>query len=337
MNRKQIETILHSPKMQQSARHWKLVETHISFVLLGNSVAFKFKKEIKYSFLDFSTLEKRKYFCERELELNNRLSKGVYLKIVPVYRFNNDLVIDGKNGQIIDYALQMKRLQESKQMNLMLDNKEVTKKHMKVLADLIRSFHQRTAVIKTKFNIQHFASRFNDIRSVSAFIKTALGPAAAKIISDAVKISDHFLKTHYDLFSNRVQEGFIRDCHGDLHSRNVFLYHKPIVFDCLEFNDEFRQIDILDELAFFCMDLEDEEFYQLSKAFTDYYFSGSKNEFGKKEKLLFTYYKCYRANVRAKVNALRAMQAKDEMLTTNLEEVKKYLVLMSKYLGKIDR
>ncbi len=335
MNKKQINTLLQSKKIQQTGISWKLVETHISFVLLGKPLAYKFKKEIKYSFLDFSTLKKRKYFCELELLLNNRLSKGVYLKVVPIRRINNDLIIDGTGGKIIDYALQMKRLQEAKQMHLMLDNKLVTKKHIEILAVLIRNFHRQATVIKTKFNPQHFASRFNDIRSVSAFIKTNLGPAAFKTLDKAVRVSDHFLKTRHDLFTQRVHGGFIRDCHGDLHSRNIFLYHKPVVFDCIEFNDEFRQIDVLDELAFFCMDLEADGFYKLSKAFTDHYFSKTKNDFGKKEQLLFTYYKCYRANVRAKVNALRAMQATEPMLQINLAEVNKYLVLLNSYLAEL--
>lgn len=321
----------------KATRPWKLVETHISFVLLGRSVAYKFKKPIKYSFLDFSTLQKRKHFCERELELNNRLSKGVYLKVVPVTEHNNSLAIAGKSGKIIDYALQMKRLQETKQMHLMLDNGQVTLKHIKALAVLIRNFHQRTTVIKTKFNLQHFSARFNDILSVSAFIKKALGPAAAKMLTDSVKASDHFLKTNQQLFTQRIADGFTRDCHGDLHSRNIFLYHKPIVFDCIEFNDEFRQIDILDELAFFCMDLEDEGFYELSNAFTNYYFESSKAAFGRKEQLLFTYYKCYRANVRAKVNALRAMQSDNAVRKINLEEVQKYLSLMNRYVRELGR
>jgi aminoglycoside phosphotransferase family enzyme len=336
MNKKQIIRLLHSLKIQQPAVHWKLIETHISFVLLGKSVAYKFKKSIKYSFLDFSTLQKRKHFCELEFLLNNRLSKGVYLKVVPVSCINNEMVISGTGGDIIDYALQMKKLQAAKQMHLMLKNKEVTKKHIKSLAVLIRNFHDHTNVIKAKFNPQHFSARFNDILSVSNFIKKSLGKTAVGILNDAVKISDDFLKTHHDLFSQRVATGFIRDCHGDLHSRNIFLYHKPIVFDCIEFNDEFRQIDVLDELAFFCMDLEDEGFDELSNAFTGFYFRKSKKEFGKKERLLFTYYKCYRANVRAKVNALRAMQADNFKCKAILQEVNKYLTLMNTYLKYLD-
>jgi len=335
MTRKQIDSLLKSTHFKQNANDWKLIETHISFVLLDTQFAYKLKKGIKYTFLDFSTLEKRKYFCEREVLLNNRLSSGIYLNVVPVKRVNDKLLIDGKSGTTIDYAVKMKRLQAAKQMHLMLDKKQVTKKHIQSLALLIRNFHHRTTVINNRFNRQDFTSRFNDIRSIADFIKTTLGPRNAELIEKAARISDAFLKNHHALFTKRVENGSIRDCHGDLHSRNIFLYQKPIVFDCIEFNDSFRQTDILDELAFFCMDLEAEGYYELSKAFTRYYFGKSKKEFGKPEQLLFTYYKCYRANVRAKVNALRAMQSTALLRKKNLEDVNKYLVLMDGYLDEL--
>jgi uncharacterized protein len=333
MNSRLIQAIIQTGKFKHPFTKRTLVETHISYVILGTSFAYKFKKEIKYSFLDFSTLSKRKYFCEREVALNNRLTEGVYLGVVHVRENKGEISVDGTEGKIIDYAIKMKRLKDAKQMHLMLQAKQVTLKHIKALALMIRNFHDRAEVIHTHFREDHFSSRFNDILSVSDFIKTELGTDQAKIIEKAVRISDAFLKDHHDTFEQRITDGYIRDCHGDLHSRNIFLYTKPIIFDCLEFNDEFRQIDILDELAFFCMDLEAEGYHDLSKAFTDYYFSKAKNTFGKREQLLFTYYKCYRANVRAKVNALRAMKPDSPLRKKNLEDVKKYLALMDGYLG----
>lgn len=332
MNSRIIHIILASGKFPHVYSHRKLVETHISYVILGNSFAYKFKKEIRYSFLDFSTLQKRKYFCERELTLNNRLTKGMYLEVVPVRKKKNEISIDDTDGKIIDYAIKMKRMQDAKQMHLMLDKKMVTTQHIKILALLIRNFHDRTDVSHTAFNQDHFSSRFNDIISIVDFVKTTLGVEQVKTIEKAVRISDQFLENHRDLLMKRVESGCIRDCHGDLHSRNIFLYAQPIIFDCIEFNDEFRQIDILDELAFFCMDLEAGGFFTLSHAFLGHYFAKTKNEFGKREHLLFTYYKCYRANVRAKVNALRAMNADGLELEKNLADMQKYLALMDKYL-----
>jgi uncharacterized protein len=335
MNSRIIQRIVEEGQFSHPFSVRKLVETHISYVILGTSFAYKFKKEIKYSFLDFSTLGKRKFYCEQEVLLNNRFSKGVYLKVVPVRLTNSGIRVDGRNGEIIDYAVKMKRLRENKQMHVMLDKKQVTKDHIRALAVMIRKFHERATVIHRNFNAGHFATRFNDILSVSDFVKGALGAQQATIIKKAIHSADLFLRQHQDLFLQRVKEGHIRDCHGDLHARNIFLYHPPILFDCLEFNDEFRQIDVLDELAFFCMDLEAEGYYALSKAFIDFYFAKTKNEFGRPERLLFTYYKCYRANVRAKVNALRAMSAEEPIRQKRLDDVKKYLVLMDGYLASL--
>lgn len=332
MNAKQIDLLLSAGKFPHAFHQHELVETHISYVLLGRALAYKMKKSIKYSFLDFSTLARRKYFCEREVMLNNRLSKGVYLGVVPVRQDDGQIIVDGTRGKIIDYAVKMKRLQGAKQMHLMLDQKLVTTSHMKSLAKMIRSFHQQAEVIHTVFNPAAFATRFNDIRSISLFVKHSLGSEEAAVIRRAIRMSDSFLRVHQEAFKARIAKGCIRDCHGDLHSRNIFLYARPVIFDCLEFNDDFRRIDILDELAFFCMDLEAEGFDALSEAFTDFYFSGERAQFGKQEHLLFTYYKCYRANVRAKVNALRAMNPEVSVRKGSLADVRKYISLMDRYL-----
>lgn len=335
MNSQQIEKLMNAPVIHSTSKKWKLVETHISYVLLGSKYVFKIKKNIRYSFLDFSTLTKRKYYCERELTLNKRLTTGIYLKVVPVMEHKKSITINGTEGKIIDYAIMMKRMKDEKQMNLMLRANLVTRKHISALAAVLRDFHHNTSIIKNKFRRSDFTARFNDIRSVKGFVQENLGKDAAKIIRDAVRMSDLFLQKNKNLFIRRSAEGFIKDCHGDLHSRNIFLYQKPVIFDCIEFNDEFRQTDILDELAFFCMDLEAEGFYGLSKAFTGFYFKNASKEFGKTEQLIFIYYKCYRANVRAKVNALRAMQAPGAEKNKNLQDVSKYLNLTNNYLDQL--
>lgn len=332
MNQRIIEFILSEGMFPHPFHHRQLVETHLSYIVLGRSYAYKFKKEIKYSFLDFSTLEQRKYFCEKEVLLNNRFTKGLYLGVVPVRQHGSEIWVDGTEGKIIDYAIKMKRLKDDRQMHRMLEKNQVTLKHIGDIASTLRKFHQQTTIIHKPFDLALFSARFNDLQSVSAFIGTSLGSASAAIVANAVRTSDAFLKRHQDLFSKRVHDSWVRDCHGDLHSRNIFLYARPILFDCIEFNDEFRQIDILDELAFFCMDLEVAGFDGLSESFTTFYFAKDKSDFGQKEQMLFTYYKGYRANVRAKVNALRAMQAEGPARQQNLVDVKKYLDLMEQYM-----
>ena len=335
MNQILIESILQSGQFPHPFQKRTLVETHISYVILGTSYAYKFKKDLQYSFLDFSTLPLRKYYCERELHLNNRLTKGMYLKVVTARQSGSGIIIDGEEGEIIDYAIQMKRMQDSKQMHVMLEKRQVNENHIRALAKVIRKFHRQTDIIHVPFDRQKFSSRFNDIKSIADPVREKLGDVYAEIIEKSIRVSDQFLHTHDDLFTQRVQDGWIRDCHGDLHSRNIFLYAHPVIFDCIEFNDEFRQIDILDELAFFCMDLEAEGYARLSTLFIDVYFQSNKERFGQKEKLLFTYYKAYRANVRAKVNGLRLTSAEGKEIVTHTREIQKYLSLMDAYLAEL--
>ncbi len=333
MNQKRMERIMREGIFDHPFVNRKLVETHISFVILGRHFAYKFKKEIRYSFVDFSTLALRKYYCEREVELNNRLSSGMYLGVIPVREYPGGIQVGGTTGKIVDYAVKMKRLPDACQMHVMLDRHQVTRQHIKAIALTLRDFHQRTDVIATPFQPSHFVERFNDILSIRDIVKATFGIVRAGVLDRAVKMSDVFLKKHRDLLIQRISQGYIRDCHGDLHSRNIFLCPKPVIFDCLEFNDELRQIDILDEIAFFCMDLEAEGYHQLSEAFTTSYFSGSGIPFGTKERLLFTYYKCYRANVRAKVYGLQARNEKNQSARKkSLYELDIYLNLIETYL-----
>ena len=125
--------------------------------------------------------------------------------------------------------------------------------------------------------------------------------------------------------------GFHRDGHGDLNSRNIFLYDEPLIFDCIEFNAEFRQIDVLDEIAFLCMDLDFFEKERLSELFFKKYSEYAGIENSRATQRLFTYYKSYRANIRAKVTLLNAKKKESGGLSGKLDEARKYLGLMERY------
>ena len=168
------------------------------------------------------------------------------------------------------------------------------------------------------------------------FINDHVGTDSGDIIERAVKKSTSFLKTNTNLLNLRVGEGFQRDIHGDLHAKNIFLYEDPVIFDCIEFNDEYRQMDVLNELAFCCMDLEANERYDFSKLLLEEYLNDLPAIRDDDEMRLFVYFKAYRANVRAKVNALRAKQEKQpDQLKKNFAAVDKYLKLMSFYLSEL--
>jgi len=314
----------------------KLTETHISWVILTKHFAFKIKKPVSYSFLDFSSLAKRRYFCIRELQLNARLAKDIYLDVLPVRNLNGKISIGGESGKIIDYAVRMKRLPRSREMDKLLEAGKVNARHIIAIAEMLARFHRQAEIIKKPFDSDKLKNLFNDISGVSDFIEAKIKKGGGKIIEEAIRQSDSFLSRYQSRFQQRANDGFIRDCHGDLHSGNIFLCRQPVIFDCLEFNDAFRQIDVLNEIAFFCMDLEDYGRKDLSRIFVERYnklFPVIRN---KHDEALFRYYKLYRANVRTKVNALKAMQATNEIkFKKRTGFVISYLLLMKRYANEL--
>lgn len=313
----------------------KLIETHISWVILCDEYVYKIKKPAHYSFLDFSSLEKRKYYCEREVMLNNRLTTGVYLGILPVSRADSSIGIGTRGGDVIDYAVHMRKLKGDTRMDILLRSDKVEDVQIRSLAQQVAAFHMTAATVYPR-NVADVGDKFNDLMGEKEFLSGQLGEHTNKLITRAVERSEEFVEQNRDLLTERVHEGFTRDCHGDLHSRNIFLLEPPVIFDCIEFNDEYRQIDLLNEVAFLCMDLDAFGHTDLGAVFLHAYqerFPIMRND---QEEKLFNYYKSYRANVRAKVNSLRGRSAADEKARTSaLKETSRYLSLMDRYLSRV--
>ena len=333
MIQEQINSLLLEGEFPEVSTERELIETHISWVFICHRFVYKIKKPIKYSFLDFSTLEKRKKYCEREIELNKRLTTGIYLDVVPVNKLNDHYKIGGKAGTVIEYAVRMFKMDRTKQMDRLLLQKKVTKSDIQNLAKKIAHFHGNTAIIEQK-DVLDIQEKFNDLQAEKKYLKAQPnGDKYASIIANAVKTSNTFLEKNKELLAERLRAGFFRDCHGDLHSRNIFLLPSPQPFDCIEFNDDYRQIDVLNEVAFLCMDLDAFGEKDLSELFMEYYNEFFPSMKSSEEHHLFVFYKAYRANVRAKVNSLRAKSAVNENARTKaLFEVDKYLRLMESYL-----
>lgn len=336
MDRLHIEKIIEQNAFPDIAGESRLVETHISWVILSQNFAFKIKKPLCYSFLDFSTLEKRKFFCERELELNQRLTEDMYLAVAPIRKGDNFVRIGGPSGKVIDYAVKMRRMDESRQMNKVLEEETITLNHMEQLADRLASFHMNTDVVEKQPDITAMQEDFADLLKINHFVKEHLGQHAAEKIEETIAFSDQFLKKHSARILERHARGFTIDGHGDLHSKNIFLMEKPIVFDCIEFNDHFRQLDVLNELAFLCMDLDFYGRKDLGDHFLQKYFLQNPCLVGEEDRHIFNYYKLYRSNIKVKVNALKSMQ------TCNEQEFQKrkklmtcYFNLLNKYLSEL--
>lgn len=343
MNQKQIDKLISDGVFPNPTKERKLVETHISWVVLCDQYVYKIKKPMHYSFLDFSTIELRKHFCERELELNRRFTENVYLEVLPIFETNNRYQIGGEKarlkegqGTIVDYALKMRKLDTQKQMNVLVAKNEVSESNIEELAARIAEFHKKAMIIyeHTVFDIKEM---FNDLGKEKEFISQNLNSDSAHLIAYAIDASDSFLVTNEKVLRKRLNAGFFRDVHGDLHTRNIFLLPDPLPFDCIEFNDAYRQIDILNEVAFLCMDLDALGRTDLSDLFIEHYNRHLPAMGNEAERKLFVYYKSYRANIRAKVNSLRARSAenKDDKAKA-LAEVKKYIGLMNGYLESLE-
>ncbi len=335
MTETQIDKLLSKGIFPEASRQRNLVETHISWVIVCDRFVYKLKKPIKYSFLDFSTAELRKHFCERELELNQRFTKDIYLEVLPIYLFEGNYSVGGTAGTLVDYALKMRKLDPEKQMDVLVTKNKVTQTDIKNLAERIAEFHTNTTIINVK-NVLDIKEKFNDLALEKEFLKKHIGLQSEDIINRAIIFSDTFLEKNKELLKTRLTSGFFRDCHGDLHTRNIFLLPEPQPFDCIEFNDDYRRIDVLNEVAFLCMDLDALERKDLSEAFIanyNHFFPAMRTE---EERRLFIYYKSYRANVRAKVNSLRAMSATDTKIKSKaLDQARKYLELMESYMKRL--
>lgn len=275
----------------------ELIQTHISFVFLTKSFVYKMKKAVNFGFLDFSSLEKRRLYCEKELELNRRLCPEVYLEVVPINK-STTIRING-SGQTVEYALKMKRLPQEKIMTLLLKENKVDAKTIDALAKTIANFH---AQAQTSPEINEFGSlkivRTNwdeNFAQTLKYINQTISQATFQFIQSKINT---FIENNTLLFYNRIKSDKIRDCHGDMHSGNIFLTDSICIFDAIEFNDRFRYSDVASDVAFLAMDLDFQQKTTLSERFIESYIAYSSDTVLLQ---MLPFYKCYRAYVRGKV------------------------------------
>lgn len=307
-----------------------VIETHISWVILSKSFAFKIKKPVRFSFLDFSTLDRRQNYCRREVELNRRLT-DIYLDVVPIHRRADAFTLGGEGAAPVDYAVRMRKVDPALEMSRLLVEDRVALAHIVELADMLAAFHATATIARRPFDEQEMKQNFNDLYSVVASIGQKMGADYAAICESAIDYSNRFLAQHRSLLAARAANGFRRDVHGDLNTGNVFLSTPPVIFDCIEFNDAMREIDILDEVAFMCMDLEAAGRGDLGDRFLEAYAERMNLRLSDEERSLFSYYKIYRATVRAKVTAL--WEGNDR----NWQVVTRYLDYVRAQLIEADR
>lgn len=320
---------------ENNTLHGKVEETHISWVILTREYAFKIKKPIKLTFLDFSTLDLRKALCEKEVLLNRRFS-DIYLSVQPIQFVNNQWIIGGNEQNVVDYCVVMKRMALNKRMDNQLRRGKVTEEKIRRLAMEIAFFHSDAKKVFTSFDLEKAYDTFNDIETIKDFVMKKARVQFGTIIERSIEWSGKFLEKYEGRMDQRAHHGLKRDVHGDLHSGNIFLYKHPVLFDCIEFNDQYRQIDVLYEVAFLCMDLEAFHQRHLAQIFLAAYEKHFPAFQQPADRDLFVYFKCLRANIRAKVHAMAAYQgeATDE-ISHHVDETAKYLELMNAYMASL--
>jgi len=324
-----VEALMRPDAYDEKPGHIELIQTHISFVFLTRKFAYKVKKAVNLGFLDFTTLEKRRFFCEKELQLNRRLCGDMYLEVVPIRR-SDSIKIKGE-GETIEYALKMRRIPGERIMSRLLEEDRVDKNLIDNIAEIIAKFHSKA---ETNERIKVFGSLAvieanwrENFDQTHEFIGRTISSDDFQAIRAKV---EGFMRRNFSLFEKRVEDGWIRDCHGDVHSGNIFVADKIYIFDAIEFNERFRYSDATADVAFLAMDLDFKARSDLSDFFVERYikYSGDRDLAG-----LLPFYKCYRAYVRGKVISFRLNDPNllGREKSSAVEDAKAYFELAASY------
>jgi len=281
----------------------QLLQTHISFVLLTGKYAYKVKKPMNFGFLDFSTLEKRKYFCEEELRLNRRLAPDLYLSVLPIIETDGKYSFD-KSGQgtPVEYAIAMPEFSQEDLLIEMFASGRLTADHVRQIGEQLAAFHQRAL---TNDHINTFGTAAA-VRAVAndnyASTEKYVGIAQTEAqLAQTHAYTEKFFAKNADLFSDRIAKGKVRECHGDVHLKNICLYQDQIqIFDCIEFNEPFRNSDVLYDAAFLLMDLQFRGRRDLANIFLNTYLERTGDYEGV---VLLPLHCSMRAYIRAKVTS----------------------------------
>lgn len=277
------------------------VHTHGSLVFVVPPFVYKIKKPVKLGFLDFSTLEKRRHFCEREVELNSRLSPGIYLGVESITRTGDGFTFGGK-GQVVEYAVKMRQLSPEGFLDARIKAGTAGEVELERVARLLAEFYLKqlpTPEIEEWGSIEKLRISTDENFSQT---EACIGKTISRASFEAIR---EFTKSCYEhrkrLLEKRVSDGWVRDCHGDLHLDHVHVTDDEIhIYDCIEFNDRFRYLDVANDVAFLAMDLDYHGRPDLGRFFVkrmadlleDHEMAG-----------LMDFYKCYRAYVRGKVES----------------------------------
>jgi len=308
----------------------KLVQTHISWVILADRFAYKIKKPVNFGFLDFSTLEKRRLYCEREVAINRRAAEELYLRAAPLVRQGDAIVLGEERDAdaAIEWVVVMRRFADEDLLDVRLAEGRLDPRWMDALAERVARLHEAAPRAPEGFGSPEDFAEFlrENIREAQRWKGNGLAP---ELVDALDRWTEQALAHQKQALAKRKEEGFVRECHGDLHLRNIVLWQgEPVPFDAIEFNDAFRMIDVANDVAFFVMDCDARKRPELGLRF----FSRWLEETGDEGSLgVFDLYRFYRATVRGKVALLTAAGLEGEGRRQQIEEARRYFQLAFSY------
>lgn len=285
------------------ATGFKIIETHLSWVILTGMFAYKIKKPVSFGFQDFTTLEKRKLYCEKEVALNQRLAPELYLGVYPITGTTERPTFKTE-GEPIEYAIKMQQFEQHTLLSRLAEQNALSLSIIKNLALQIANFHQRAEICAASLPYGQPDDVILPIQdNFTVLKKLAISLPYQTMIDDIDKWVAGTFKKIYPLMLERKRQGWIRACHGDLHLGNMAqINEKTLIFDCIEFNERFRWTDVISDIGFLIMDLEHRSQFSLGYYFLNQYCENTHDYEGL---ALLRFYKCYRAMVRAKITALQ--------------------------------
>lgn len=304
-----VKTLLANPQILSSTK-LELKETHISWILIGDEFVYKIKKAVDFGFLNFTNLLDRKKYCQLEVELNTQMGASFYLNSLPIYGKPDEPTLK-EIGTPIEYCVKMKKFNEKYELSFLEQKDELSASHILELVEKLANWHSKAPIIEKATGAYGTPDEVKSpVMDNFSLISNATNDAEIlEKLTFVENWAESVFSENKELFQQRYEQGMIKSCHGDLHLANVVIYEGEVMpFDCIEFNLEFRYIDVINDLAFLLMDLDAKNRVALSNLALSRYLEIT----GDYQALpLVDYYKSYRAMVRAKVNFIQMQQTKN--------------------------
>lgn len=321
---------LQNPALYEHAiQKFHVIETHLSWIILTGSFAYKIKKPLNLGFQDFTTLEKRQHYCELEVNLNKRLAPLLYLKVVKITGSSSHPEFEG-SGPVIEYAIKMVEFSQEALLAKLATSHTLKRQHILDITEQLAHFHLTTSIAPSSLNFGEAADVYAPMQENFSVLFTL---PASKPYMEKLNVLLEWTKKQYQqllsFLNHRKLSGFIRACHGDLHLGNMVLYNfKVIIFDCIEFNESFRWIDTINDLAFLTMDLQAHQLITYKHLLVNQYCEITNDYLGMR---LLSFYECYRALVRAKIISLQCNQIHDPLHIAKLQQELANLINIADY------